>query len=327
MTRRQLLQGAAALSLAHLSSAFAQATSNKVARIGVLSSQFAASYAHRVDAFKAGLATFGYAEGRNLQMEYRWAEERLDRLPTLIAELLAWKPDVIVTHGTPSTLALKRATSTVPIVAATLGDAVAVGVVPSLAQPGGNITGSTFLQPEITVKQLELLKEAAPRIANVAFLRNPDNPAGKESEAAIAAPAKAMKLSISPVFVRNSAELDAALAGIGKRRTDALMMDEDATFFANAKRIAGAAATARLPSIGYGDYARLGGLIGYGTNLRALWKRAAYFVDRILKGAQPRDLPFERATTFELLINMGTASAIGLKLPKEFLLRADEIIR
>lgn len=325
MRRRAFLQGSAALSLPHLSPVFAQ--TGKVARVGVLSSQSAAAYARRVAALKAGLADLGYVEGRNLRIEYRWAEGKLDRLGAMSAELLEWKPDVIVTHGTPGTLALKKATSTVPIVAATLGDAVGVGVVPSLAQPGGNITGSTIMQAEMYVKRLEVLKDAVPGLANVALLFNPDNPASQTAAEGIGGPAKALNITVSLLQARNVAELDAALAGIAKRRIDALMMAEDATFIANDRKIAEALANARVPSIGYSGYARVGGLFGYGVNTDALWRRAAYFVDRILKGARPRDLPVERAATFELTINMATASALGLKLPTALLLRADMVIQ
>ena len=299
----------------------------KIARIGFLGLVSSTGWASRVEALRAGLRDLGYVEGKNIVIEFRWADGKYDRLPNLAAELVRLNVDVLVTAGTPGTRAAKRATSTIPVVMAVSGDAVATGLVASLARPGGNITGSTFFDPELTAKRLELLKEAMPRVAQVAALLNPDNPAsiGPVLQAMQIA-AKSMKVGLQQFEVLGPNEFDSAFAAMANRRVDAVAVLDDGVFLANARAIADVAAKNRLPLIGNKEFAEAGGLIGYGVNFLELWRRAAYFVDRILKGAKPGDLPVEQATKFELIINMKTARALGIKIPDSILVRANKVI-
>ena len=304
----------------------AQPPTTKVRRIGFLGVASAAITASRVEAFRAGLREFGYAEGKNLVIEFRWADGNYDRLPVLASELVRLKIDVLVTAGSPGTLAARRATTTIPIVMAVTGDAVSAGLVSSLAQPGGNVTESTLFGPEHNVKRLELLKEVMPRLARAAFLFNPDNPSSVTENREIESAAKSMKLEISYFEARKPAEFDAAFKAMAKRQAGAVVVTDDAMLNSNSKRIAEIAGQRRLPSAGNTDLAEAGGLIGYGVNVPAMSRRAAYFVDRILKGAKPADLPVERAAKFELVINLKTAKAFGLTIPPSLLGRADQVI-
>ncbi|MGH6804295.1 MAG: ABC transporter substrate-binding protein, partial [Methyloceanibacter sp.] len=274
----------------------------------------------------AGLRDLGYVEGKNIVIEFRWAEDKYDRLPELAAELVRLKVDVLVTHGTAGPLAAKRATTTIPIVIAHVGDAVATGLVASLARPGGNITGSTFFGPELSAKLLELIKEAFPRTRQVAVLLFPDNPANGPSLQAMEIAAKSLKVGLQPFEARGPKEFESAFSAMAKKRVDAVVITLGAMFQANPRAIADLAAKQRLPSIGFNEFAEAGGLFGYGANLVDLFHRAAYFVDRILKGTKPADLPVERATRFELIVNLKTAKAIGVTIPQTFLYRADRVI-
>ncbi len=327
MRDRRDFTAAVALALVALPfAARAQPPTTKVRRIGFLGVASAAITASRVEAFRAGLREMGYAEGKNLFIEFRWADGNYDRLPVLAAELVRLKIDVLVTAGSPGTLAAKRATTTIPIVMAVTGDAVSAGLVASLAQPGGNVTGSTVFGPEHNVKRLEQLKEVMPRLARAAFLFNPDNPSSVTENRDIESAAKSMKLEISYFEARKPAEFDAAFKAMAKRQAGAVVVTDDAMLNSHSKRIAEIAGKRRLPSAGNTDLAEAGGLIGYGVNVPAMFRRAAYFVDRILKGAKPADLPVERATKFELVINLKTARAFGLTIPPSLLRRADQVI-
>jgi putative ABC transport system substrate-binding protein len=328
ITRRRIALAFAAGALVAPVASRAQWQPTKVARIGFLGLASSTGWATRVDALREGLRDLGYVEGRNIFIEFRWAEGKYDRLPSLADELVRLGVDVLVTAGTPGTLAAKRATSTIPIVMAVSGDAIATGIVDSLARPGGNITGSTFFDPEMTAKRLEVLKEAIPRLAQVAVLLNPDNPGSTGPVLkAMQIAAESKKIALLRFEVLRPNEFDSAFAAMVQRRVDAVAIFDDAMFLANARAIADIAANNRLPLIGNREIVEAGGLIGYGVNTLELWRRAAYFVDRILKGARPSDLPVEQATKFELLVNLKTANALGITIPQSLLLRADKVIQ
>jgi putative ABC transport system substrate-binding protein len=327
-TRRQLLMALGAGTLARPLALLAQQPATRIPRIAFLGAASAAGYAARIDAFRAGFRDLGYEEGRNITIEYRWAEGQYDRLPELAAELVRLKVDVIVTHAYAPTLAAKRATAAVPIpvVMTNVGDAVAWGIVASLSRPGGNITGDTFFLTELAAKRLEVLKDAVPRVRRIAVLVNPDNPGTKPNLQAMDVAAKALQLVLERFDARGPADLESAFAAMVAKRCDALTVLEDPKIIVNFKRIAELAAKQRLPSIGAVEITEAGGMIGYGVNFLALYRRAAVFVDKILRGARPADIPVERPTRFELAINMNTAKALGLKIPQSVLLRADRVI-
>jgi len=326
MNRRKLLTLLSFGVLAGALPALAQ-QKGKAWRIGFLGSASpSGAPADRMEALRAGLRDLGYVEGKNIVIEYRWAEENYGRLPQLAAELVHLKVDVIVTHGTPGTRAAKTATTTIPIVVATSGDLVALGLVASLARPGGNVTGSTIFTPEITAKRLELLADVLPRMRRAAALINSDNPAKEPVLQALEATAKSRRLELQPFGVRGQDEFASVFLAMAKSRVDAVVLTDDPMLNANFAGIANAAARQRLPSAGPRESAEAGGLIGYGINLVEMWRRAAFFVDKILKGAKPGDLPIERATTFDLVINMKTAKALGITIPQSILVRADRVI-
>jgi putative ABC transport system substrate-binding protein len=298
----------------------------KVARIGFLGAASATGYASHLRGFRQGLADLGYVEGTTVVIEYRWAEGKIARLPELAAELVRSKVDVIVTHGTPGILAAKQATATIPIVMATSGDAEASGLVASLARPGGNVTGLTFFNPELAAKRFELLKETLPGLTEVGLLLNPANPINEPIVPMIKLTAQALGLEVHPFGVRSPAEFEGAFAAMAAKRVGAVVVIDDATLIANAPAVARLALEQRLPSSGWPDYAVAGGVLGYGVKFPDLFRRAATFVDKILKGAKPADLPVERATKFETIVNLKTAKALGLDVPTATLLRADEVI-
>jgi putative ABC transport system substrate-binding protein len=312
--------------LAPLASFSQEQPAKKVYRIGFLHSESASLLASRVEALRQGLRDRGYVEGKNIAIEFRWAEGRDERLPELAGELVRLNVDVIVTTATEPVLAAKRATATIPIVFATVGDAVATGVVASLARPGGNATGSTFFSPELMAKRLELAKEAMPHIARVAVLVNPDSPLTGPILQAMEVPAKFEKVTVFRFEAHGLSEVNDAFAAMVQRGIDAVIVGDHPRFIVNRRAIADLAARQRLPAIGYGEFAEAGGLIGYGVNFDELFRRAAYFVDKILKGTKPADLPVEQTTKFEFLVNMKTAKALDIKLPSSILVRADRVI-
>jgi putative tryptophan/tyrosine transport system substrate-binding protein len=298
----------------------------KVARIGFVGLTTSDSLPKRAEAFRAGLRDLGYQEGRDIVIEFRWADGRYERLPALFAELVRRNVDVVVTHGTPGTLAAKQATATIPIVMATGGDAEASGLVASLARPGGNVTGLTFFNPELAAKRFELLKETLPGLTEVGLLLNPENPINEPIVPMIKVTARALGLEVYPFGVRGPAELEGAFATMATRRVGAVVIIDDATLIDNAPAVARFALQQRLPSSGWPDYAVAGGVFGYGVSFPDMFHRAATFVDKILKGAKPSDLPVERATKFEFVLNLKTARALGLEMPQSLLARADEVI-
>jgi len=299
-----------------------------VPRVGYLGNSSPSLEVDLLDAFRQGLREFGYTEGQNIIIEYRWAEGKYDRFPDLLADLVRLKVDAIVTAGTPGALAAKRATKTIPIVMAVAGDAVGTELVDSLAHPGGNITGSTTIVQELEGKRLELLKEIVPRLSRVAMLSNPANPLNpiilKQTQLA----ARALRLRLEPIVeVKGVSELERAFATISKVRPDALIMIADRFLLAERTRIVEFAEKRRLPTMyPYSEMVKDGGLMSYSPSYPDLFRRAAKYIDKILKGAKPGDLPVEQPTTFELVINLKTAKALGLTIPQSLLLRADQVI-
>ena len=299
----------------------------KIARVGFLGPTSASPAASRLNGLKAGLAELGYVEGKNLVIEYRWAGGQYDRLPDLAVELVRSRVDVLVTQGTAAANAAKRASPTVPIVMAIAVDAVATGVIESLARPGGNVTGLTFFGPELYTKRLELLKQAMPRLARLAMVFNPTNPSFQTWFTEADSAAKAMKVELTRVEIRKIEEFEIAFEEMVRRRVAAFAITDDAFFNANLPRIADLAARKRLLSAGNREFAEAGGVVGYGHDSVALFHRAAFFVDKILKGARPADLPVERPTKFELIVNLWSARALGVTIPQALIGRADEVIR
>ena len=300
----------------------------KVARIGILFGASPSANAGRGEAFRKGLHDLGYIEGKNIVIEDRYAEGKLDRLPALIAELLRLSVDLIVTAGPAVTRPVKEATSTIPIVMAFDSDPVGSGFVASLARPGGNITGLSSLSPELTGKRLELLKETVPKLLRVAVLGNPGNTATalnfKEAEVA----AGAYGLQVQSLEVRGPSDLDSAFSTMIKGRADALLPLGDSVVVFHRERIVNFAAKNRLPSM-HGDKAwvEAGGLMSYGPDILDNFRRAATYVDKILKGTKPADLPVEQPKKFEFVINLKTAKQIGLTIPPNVLARADKVIK
>jgi putative ABC transport system substrate-binding protein len=299
----------------------------RVARLGLLASASAASYEKEIEALQTGLREWGYAEGENIVIEYRWAEGKLERLPDLAAELVGLKVDIIVTSTGTVTGAAKRATATIPIVFAAAGDPVAAGLVRSLARPGGNLTGSTFFAAELSAKRLDLLKGAFPRVKRVAALINPETWAAQEIFLpSMKEAARALKLKLLIFEARRPGEFEPAFSAMNAAGADAVIVNEETTFVPHARALGEIALKKRLPSIGFKKFGEAGGLMAYGVDIPEMFRRAAYFVNRILKGAKPGDLPIERATKFELIVNLKTAKALGLAVPQSLLLRADQVI-
>jgi len=321
-----LVAGGAGLCLLAAPPASLAQRSAKVRQIGFLGTGTAAGMAGWVEALRGGLRERGYVEGRNLSIEYRWADGRYERAPELAAELVRLKVEVLVTHGTPGTLAAKGATTTIPIVMASVGDAVLVGLVASLARPGGNITGSSFFNPELAAKRLELLKEALPRLTRVATLINPDNPGQGTLLQAMEPTAKSLKLELLVIDVRGPADFGKAFKAMTDGHAGAVVISEDGMINANLQAIATRAAGARLPSIGMTEFAQAGALMAYGVSFPEMYWRAAVFVDKILKGAKPGELPIERPTKFETILNLKTARSLGVTFPRSVLARADSMI-
>jgi putative ABC transport system substrate-binding protein len=303
----------------------AQAGPGKVPRIGLLGVTSATGYARQVEALREGFRNLGYVEGRNLVIEYRWADGRYDRLPALAAELVRLQPDVIVTSG-PGTRVLKEATATIPIVMAVGGDAVAEGLVAGLARPGGNITGSTFFAPEIAAKRLEMLKAAVPRLARIAVLVNPANNYYRVALEKVNEVAAALNVKLFEVPARSPQEFDDAFALMLRQRAEAVLVLGDSMHVANMRRLGELSAAKRLPGAGSDEYAEGGGLLAYGVHFPDLWRRAPYFVDKILKGGTPATIPVEQASKFALIFNLKTAKAMGLPIQQSLLLRADQVI-
>jgi len=267
-------------------------------------------------------------EGQNIAIEYRWAEGRFERLPDLAAELVRLKVDVIVSVVTQASLAAKNATRTIPIVMVAAGDPLGSGLVASLARPGGNVTGPSSMYAELAGKQLELLKETVPKVSRVAVLWNPANAVWQaQMLRATEVAARALGLQLQLLEARGPDELEGAFAAMTRERASALLVQVDVIFALHARRLADLAAKRHLPAMyGSREHVEAGGLMSYAPNIPDLFRRAATYVDKILKGAKPADLPVEQPTRFELIINLKTAKALGLTIPPSLLVRADQVI-
>ncbi len=305
----------------------------KVARIGYLLTGSLESPETRalLDAFRQGLRERGYVEGQNIVIEYRAADGKIDRFPGLATEMARLQPDLIVAGNTPAARAVQQATTAIPIVAYAMGDPVGDGLVANLSRPGGNVTGLTFLGPELIPKRFELLKQAVPTVSRIAALWHPGafgegttREMLKQTEAA----ARTLGVQLQLVGVRSPDEFDRAFSTMTREHADALIVFPSPMLFIERRRIVTLAARHRLPSMSVArEFVELGGLISYGASIADLTRRGATYVDKILKGAKPADLPVEQPTKFELVINMKTAKALGLTIPQSILVRADEIIQ
>ncbi|MBI3637420.1 MAG: ABC transporter substrate-binding protein [Candidatus Rokubacteria bacterium] len=296
-------------------------------RIGYLGTTSASLEPELLKAFREGLRDLGYVEGQNIVIEYRWAEGNYRRFPDLVADLLSLKVDLIVTAGTPSALAAKRATKTTPIVMAVTGDAVGAGLVSSLARPGGNLTGLTTMIPELEGKRLELLREVLPKLTTIAVLLNTANPFVAIAWTQTQVSAQALGLTVQPVELRGPKELEDAFAKVARQRPSAITMVADRFLLAHRTQIVDFVAKERLPAIyPYREFVFAGGLMSYSPSYEDLFRRSAAYVDKILKGAKPGDLPVEQPTKFELLVSTKTAKTLGLTIPPSLLLRADHVV-
>jgi putative ABC transport system substrate-binding protein len=298
----------------------------QIRRIGYLGSDSASRTTVPLRALRSGLRDLGFVEGKNIVIELRWAEGNYDRLPDLVADLIDLRVEVLVTQGTPVTAAAKRMTRTIPIVMVPVGDAVESGIIESLARPGGNITGITFFLPQICSKRLELLKQMVPAISRIAVLVNPDNIATPPTILALEVAAKSLKLELDQFEARAPNEFDGVFSMMAKKGVDAVVIVDDGVLIAYAGLIADLAKQNRIPSAGFKEFVDAGGMIAYGPSRFEMYYRAAYFVDKILKGSKPADLPVERPTKFELIINVKTTKMLGITVPPTLSATADEVI-
>jgi putative ABC transport system substrate-binding protein len=300
----------------------------KVSRVGFLGAASASALIGRLDAFRHGLQELGYIEGKTIAIEYRYADGKAERVPELAAELIALKPDVIVTYQTPSVLAIKKLSTTIPVVFTMLSFPVENGIVASFARPGGNVTGLTNLTEELNGKRLELLKETVPKITRIAVLSNPVNPTQPLEWKAIESTARLLGLQLHSLEVRNAKDFDPAFEEALRARAQALLFLPEAVFSGNINRIVEFTTGNKLPSMYEGSSSvAAGGLMSYGPNINDSFRRAATYVDKILKGAKPADLPVEQPKKFEFVINLKTAKQIGLTIPQKILIRADKVIK
>jgi len=298
----------------------------KVWRIGFFNGGSPATAGQNFDALRQGLRELGYAEGRNVLIEARWAEGRMESLPRLAAELVQIKVDVIVASGSPLVQVLKQATTTIPIVMASGADPTVLGFASSLARPGGNVTGLTNMSTETTAKLVELAREIAPGASRVAVLLS-GTPAMEANWNDARKAGEALKITVVPVRATNADEIQSAVATMKKERANVFIVPADVFFFTERKKVLELASQAKLPAVyARREYVDEGGLISYGLNLTDMFRRSASFVDKIFKGAKPGDLPIEQPTKFELVINMKTAKALGMKIPQSLLFRADRVI-
>jgi putative ABC transport system substrate-binding protein len=299
----------------------------KISRIGVLLPGTPESFSLRTKAFLDGLKELGYIEGKTIEIDWKWGQDRIQTLPELAAELVRSKPDVIVTGGTFAAQALKAATSTVPIVMAIIGDPVAAGLVGNLARPAGNLTGFSIVAPELGGKRLEMLKEMVPGVSSVAVLLNNKNPQSQIEFREMWSAAQAMGLQLYPAEISTEVGLDDAFASMNKAAVQALVVLTDPILFSQRKRTVDLANKNRLPAMYFFQgFAEEGGLMSYGPSDADLFRRTAGYVDRVLKGTKPGDLPIEQPTKFELFINLKAAKLLGIIIPESFLLRADKVI-
>jgi len=287
----------------------------KIGRLGLLGATFAASWDRRMEAFQSSLRDLGYVQGKNIFIESRWAEERYGQLPALAEELVRLRVDILLTYGTPGTL----------VVFFYIGDAVSTGVVSSLARPGANVTGNTYFLPELMAKRLELLKDTMPNLSRAAVLVKPENPLFETTLPAVQAAANSLKIELQQFDARDRNELEPAFLAMTKNNVEAVVLQEDAVFLANLSHIVELAERQSLPIAGPVEFSEVGGLIGYGADFLDMCRHTAVFVDKILRGAKTADLPVERATRFETVLNVETAKKLGLSIPPLVILRADRV--
>jgi len=305
----------------------AQATP-AVHRVGFLVPRSSANFANRIEAFRKGMRDLGYAEGKNLEIVWRFADGEYDRLPALVKELIQAKIDVLVVDSTPGVKVAHAATATIPIVMISVGDPVASGFVASLSRPGGNVTGLSNLVGDVSSKYVELLREAMPALTRIGVLVNPDNSTHPKIAAHVQDAAKAMGMSAFPIPARTPADIDAAFATLRKGGAGALIVLGDPFYGQQARQFGTLALKHRMPTLATNrSLAEAGGLLSYGQDLVEHYRRAATYVDKILKGAKPADLPVEQSTKIELVVNLKTAKALGLAMPPPLLLRADDVIQ
>ena len=306
----------------------AQQQAGKVWKIGVLVSTSRALNAPREDNLWQGLRQLGYVEGRNLALEYRYADGQLDRLPELAAELVALNVDVVVVSGTRAAVAAKQATSTIPIVLAGVGDPVQAGLVSSMSRPGTNVTGLSRLSPDFIGARLELIKDVVPKINRVAALSNPDNPAQSANLRQLNIQARTLAIELETVTARNADEFESAFSAAMKNRANALVLMPYALFHNYPSALVGLAAKNQLPTIyDRSDFVEAGGLMSFAVNVADLSRRAAGYVDRIIKGSNPANLAIDQPTRYDLVLNLNTARALDLKIPPTVLARADRVIK
>jgi putative tryptophan/tyrosine transport system substrate-binding protein len=325
--RRKLIVALGASALAAPLRIYAQPVKKSVV-VGILGVQDQPSAEPLLSAFKQGLQELGYVEGKNLTLQLRFADGKLERVPGLATELVTLKVDIIVSVGTVTTIALQKATSTIPIVMANTFDPVGTGMVKTLARPGGNITGLSSLGGDIGGKHLEMLLGVAPKLSRVAVLLNPGNQSNPLLLKSIQSAALKTSAEILPLEARTAPEIENAFSAMTQGKAGAVIVARDGLFISQARQISELALKNRLPSISeQSEHAEAGGLMSYGVNQREQFRRAATYVDKILKGAKPADLPVEQPAKFELVINLKTAKVLGITVPKEMLLRADEVIQ
>jgi putative ABC transport system substrate-binding protein len=323
--RRKLVIALGAGALAVPFGAFAQPQS-KVWRIGVLAPESAASTSERLEYIRAGLRDLGYLENKNIVFELRFADSKYEDLPRLAADLVRMNVDVLVALGTICAKAAKQATTSIPIVMVSVGDPIATGLVTSLARPGGNATGIANLSPELMLKRIELIHETSPRAKQVAMLVNAGNPSNANNYKIAAIAVKSLKIDLQKYDVTNLDEIKSAFATMAKKGAGAVVFAQDSLLQANYASIALLAETQRLPSSGPAEFATAGGLIGLGALNSEVYRRAATYIDKILKGTKAGDIPVEQPTLFETVVNMKTAKRLGLKIPNSILVRATKVI-
>jgi putative tryptophan/tyrosine transport system substrate-binding protein len=298
----------------------------RIPRLGFLGVTTAPGWASRLEALRSGLRRLGYEQDKNIVIEELWAEENYERLPALAAELVRRKVDIILTYGTPGTLAAKRATTDIPIVFVYAGDAVAAGLVTNLSRPEANVTGNTYFLPELMAKRLELLKDTIPHIRRVAVLVKPDNPLFRATLPVVQRAAETLKVELQQFDARDPGEFEPAVSAMVRNRAEAILVQEDAVYLTNQRQIIDLATRHSLPVASSGEFGEAGALIGYGADFHEMCKLAALFVDKIVRGVKPADLPVDRATKFETVLNIRVAKTLGLSLPSLALLRADRVI-
>jgi ABC-type uncharacterized transport system substrate-binding protein len=324
---RRHFMGTAGLGLLVMPRAARAQKPSKPARIGFLGIDSAEGTASRLESLRGGLRDLGYAEGKSFVMEYRWAGGYIGRLPDLADELVQLPLDVLVTQGTAGARAAKRATATIPIVMIASVDAVGARLVSSMARPGGNLTGTTLFSLETSANRLEVLKEALPRVTQLGVLLNPENPEVEIMRQSSELAGQALKMGVQGFEARKPERIDGAFAAMARSRVDSVAIQQDPMFAAHAADIARLAVKQRYPSIGDREFAQAGGLIGHEMSVVEVWRRTAYFVDKILKGTRPAELPVERIRKFEVVLNLKTAKALRVTLAPQAVAQATEVIQ